>query len=202
MQGQSEYPLTDLGREQAAVLAGWLKKQGISWSHAYVSPQQRAAQTHDILQQALGSVAAEYDADLKELGAGQLEGKVREEIEVHHPSFFERDVTQLGDFSEYGGESYEQVQARVTCVWEKLLSRHREAGDTVLIVSHGGLMYQLMKAAICVPVPRVAILRFSNCGCSKLHFRDRRGAFMAEVSWHVPIDLMGGVATANVSRMF
>jgi hypothetical protein len=35
-----------------------------------------------------------------------------------------------------------------------------------------------------------------------MHFRDRRGAYMGEVQWHVPIELMGGVATANVSRFY
>jgi hypothetical protein len=59
-----------------------------------------------------------------------------------------------------------------------------------------------MKAAICIPVPRVAILRFGNCCTSKMHFRERRGAYMGEVQWHVPIELMGGVATANVSRFY
>lgn len=202
MQGQSEYALTDVGLGQAQALATWMRQQKISWSHAYVSPQSRAVQTYAALRTALAAVEPDLDADLKEIHAGALEGLAREQIERDHPGFFARDVTQLGDFSEFGGESYDVLQARVTRVWERLIARHGATGETVLVLSHGGLLYQLMKAAICVPVPRVAILRFSNCSCSKLHFRDRRGTFMAEVTWHVPIELMGGVATANVSRLF
>jgi hypothetical protein len=59
-------------------------------------------------------------------------------------------------------------------------------------VAHGGIHFQLAKAAVCVPVPRVCILHFGNCTASQLRFRDRRGTYMAEVGFHVPIELMGG----------
>lgn len=202
MQGQRDYPLTDAGLQQAHALAAWLGRQALSWQAAYVSPQVRAVQTYEVLQQQLGVVAPQLDPDLRELHAGALEGMVREDIERDHPGFFERDVTQVGSFAEYGGESYEDVQARVDRVWQRILAAHRDKSESIAILSHGGFLYQLLKAAICVPVPRVAILRFGNCCTSKLHFRDRRGAFMGEVTWHVPIELMGGVATANVSRFY
>ncbi|HEX2880053.1 MAG TPA: histidine phosphatase family protein [Polyangiaceae bacterium] len=202
MQGQLDYPLTEAGEQQGQALAAWLGRQAISWQAAYVSPQVRALRTYQILQEQLGAVAPQLDPDLRELHAGELEGKVREEIELSHPSFFERDVTQVGSFAEFGGESYEDVQARVARVWARIFAAHRSSEDCVAILSHGGFLYQLMKAAICVPVPRVAILRFGNCCTSKMHFRDRRGAYMGEVQWHVPIELMGGVATANVSRFY
>lgn len=202
MQGQRDYPLTDAGLQQAHALAAWLGRQALSWQAAYVSPQVRAVQTYEVLQQVLGAMPPQQDPDLRELHAGALEGMAREDVEREHPGFFERDVTQMGSFAEYGGESYEDVQARVDRVWQRLFAAHRGKQECIAILSHGGFLYQLLKAAICVPVPRVAILRFGNCCTSKLHFRDRRGAFMGEVTWHVPIELMGGVATANVSRFY
>src|SRR5262245_61439205 len=144
--GHSDYPLSELGIDQAKRAANWLSTSGLGWDAAYSSPLSRALSTAKIICEKTGRNAPELDADLREISAGQLEGLTREEVEERFPSFVSRTISDLGDFSEYGGESYDEVQARVQRVVERLLSRHRDPGHRVLLVGHGGLHFQLVKS--------------------------------------------------------
>jgi broad specificity phosphatase PhoE len=202
IQGHVDSPLTDVGRAQAARLGKWLRARGLRWSTAYASPLARARDTAAILAEQTGFPAALPDEDLREVGVGQLEGLTRDEIFKRHPRFVDRAITDLGDFEEFGGEGYDAVQARAGRVLQRLEQRHRAGADVVLLVAHGGINFQIVKAAVCVPVPRVCILHWGNCTAALLRFRERRGTYMAEVTWHVPIDLMGGEEGAGSTGVF
>jgi broad specificity phosphatase PhoE len=202
IQGNVDSPLTDLGRAQAARLGKWLRARGLRWSAAYASPLVRARDTAAIIAEQTGYPAAVTDEDLREVGVGRLEGLTRDEIFKQFPRFVDRGITELGDFEEFGGDSYDGVQARAGRVLERLERQHRPGADVVLVVAHGGINFQIAKAAVCVPVPRVCILHWGNCTATLLRFRERRGTYMAEVTWHVPIDLMGGEAGAGSTGAF
>lgn len=202
LQGHVDSPLTDLGRAQAARVGRWLKARGVRWTAAYASPLARARDTAAIIAEQSGYPAATLDDDLKEVGVGRLEGFTRDEIIRKHPQFIDRQITDLGDFSEFGGESYDEVQARVGRVLSRLEARHRAGSDVILVVAHGGINFQLVKAAVCVPVPRVCIIHWGNCTASLLRFRDRRATYMAEVAWHVPLELMGGEPAEHSTGVF
>lgn len=200
--GQMDYPLSELGMEQARRLGAWLSAHKLGWDHAYSSPLSRARSTAEIVCRATGRPAPEIDPDLAEISAGRLQGLTRAEVEQHFPSFIRRKVTDLGDFAEYGGEAYEQVQVRARRVLERLIARHREAADRVALFGHGGLHFQLVKLLVCEPVPRVCILKMGNCTATLVHLTDRRGTFMGEVRWHVPVELMGGAADDRMAALF
>jgi broad specificity phosphatase PhoE len=202
LQGSVDSPLTPLGRSQAARLGEWLRARGLRWNAAYASPLSRARETAAIIAEKSGFTEAVVDEDLREVDAGSLESLTRDEIFKKHPRFIERSITDLGDFEEFGGEGYDAVQARVERVLARVEARHRVAADLVLIVAHGGINFQIVKRAVCVPVPRVCILRYGNCSTTLLQFRDRRGTYMAEVNFHVPIELMGGESGAGSSGAF
>ncbi len=191
MQGHAEYPLTERGVSQARALGTWLRERQIGWEVAYTSPLGRARQTAEILTEVTGGTAAVVEADLAEVRAGRLEGLDRAEIAEAFPDFMQRDLTGLGDFSAYGGESYDELQVRVGRVVELLVARHRDAQARVLVVAHGGMNFQLLKTLICVPVPRVCLFRIGNCSATLVRLRERRGEYLGEVVWHVPVELMG-----------
>jgi broad specificity phosphatase PhoE len=193
MQGRRDFPLSALGREQAARAAAFLAQQG-PFSAVYTSPLKRAFETASIV--AAHGVRPEpvVDEDLPEIGAGALEGLNEAEIRAAHSGFMDRSLTETGDFSDYGGESYADVQARLRRVMTRIEARHRARADRVLLVGHGGFHYQLAKALLCEPVPRVCILKMGNCTASMLRLRERRGLYMAELVFHVPVELMGGAA--------
>jgi len=202
LQGHIDSPLSALGRAQAHRVGSWLKERKLRWSAAYASPLSRARETAAIIAERTGYPEPTLDEDLREIGAGALEGLTRGEMIKKYPSFIDRQVTDLGDFAEFGGEGYDAVQSRVGRILEKLQARHRKGADVVLVVAHGGINFQLVKAAVCVPVPRVCILHWGNCTAGLLRFRDRRGSYMAEVAWHVPVELMGGEAGADSTGAF
>jgi broad specificity phosphatase PhoE len=202
LQGHFDSPLTPLGRAQARRVGTWLKAQAPRWSAAYASPLARARETADIIAAQSGYPAPTHDDDLREVAAGSLEGLTREEIWKRHPRFVERTITDLGDFAEFGGEGYEDVQARVSRVLTRIQGRHRAGEDVVLVVAHGGIIFQLVKSVVCVPVPRVCILQWGNCTATLLRFRERRGTYMAEVTWHVPLELMGGGSGEESTGIF
>jgi broad specificity phosphatase PhoE len=202
MQGRRDYPLSDRGRTQARVAAAWLAAQKVGWDAAYCSPLSRAHETGRILQSEAGLAAPEIDSELAELGAGSIEGLTEAEIRAAHPTFLERKLTELGDFAPFGGESYDDVQARAVRVVERLTARHREAASRVLVVGHGGMNFQLIKRLVCSPVPRLCILRMGNCTVTLVHMRERRGTYMGELMWHVPLELMGGASGDGAFALF
>lgn len=202
LQGSIDSPLSERGKEQARRLARWLNTQRIGWDVAYSSPLSRALETARLLSELTHNPLPTIDPDLREIDAGSLEGLNRNDMEERYPDFLKRAITNLGDFGEYGGEGYDHVQKRVQRLLSRLLERHREPPTRVLLAGHGGVNFQLVKAVISVPVPRVCILHWGNCTACLLRFRDRRGLYMGEVAWHVPLELMGGDEGEGITNVF
>jgi uncharacterized phosphatase len=201
LQGQTDAPLSELGRRQAAQIAAWFRDRSITWDVMYTSPLVRAHDTGLIIARVLGREPPIDDPDLQEIHAGSMQGKTGGELRRDHPSFYTRAIDGLGDYSEFGGESYSVVQQRVQRFIKKLTERHREGDQRVLAVSHGGLLFHLAKALICQPVPRIMLLRFGNCSATRLHLRERRGAYIGEIEWHLPLDMMGGDPSGGAAAL-
>jgi broad specificity phosphatase PhoE len=202
MQGQRDYPLSELGERQAALLGRFLVSAGYSFDAAYTSPLSRACATAHALTSALGLPDAERTAELSELNAGSLQGLTRDEIVASFPGFFQRALTELGDFSEYGGESYADVQQRVQALVARWHERHRPAAHRVLVVAHGGTNFHLVKALVCDPVPRVMSLKFGNCTSTLVRVRERRGQYLGEIVFHLPAELLGATSGAGLVGVF
>lgn len=202
MQGQRDYPLSEAGERQAALLARFLKNAGFRFDAAYSSPLTRARATAQALTSSLGLPDAELAPELLELHAGNLQGLTRDEIVEQYPSFMQRGLTELGDFSEYGGESYADVQLRVRSLVARLQERHLTDRHRVLAVAHGGTNFHLVKALVCDPVPRVMSLKFGNCTATLVRMRERRGQYLGEVVFHLPVDLLGAASGEGLVGVF
>src|SRR5262245_39005838 len=103
LQGSNDSPLTEKGRSQAATLAGYLIEKDFRWTAAYASPLSRARETAEIIASRTGFSKPVIDPDLAEVSVGSLEAMTRDEIGARHPTFMTRAITDLGDFSEFGG---------------------------------------------------------------------------------------------------
>jgi len=202
LQGHLDSPLSERGREQAGILANWLRRRAIDWDVAYCSPLARAKETAEIVTATCQKPAPTLEPDLREVHAGALEGLNRDEMAERYPDWVKRSIMDLGDFSEFGGESYGEIQARVSSLIAKWTDRHQASAERVLVVGHGGVNFQLVKALVCRPVPKVCILRIANCAATWIHLRDRRGTFIGELVWHIPVELMGDVQTADTGAPF
>jgi len=202
MQGQHDYPLSTAGEEQARLLGGWLRRAGFQFDAVYSSPLTRALTTARSLAAELGLAEPELAPELSEIHAGRLQSLTRDEIAESHPGFMQRAVTELGDFSEYGGESYDDVQARVKSLLLRWQAKHREAAHRILAVAHGGTNFHLIKALVCEPVPRVMSLKFGNCTATLVRMRERRGHYLGEVVFHLPVDLLGAATGEGMVGVF
>ncbi|MEM1029231.1 MAG: histidine phosphatase family protein [Myxococcota bacterium] len=190
LQGSSDKPLTDKGRGQARQLGRWLRERGARVDAAYCSPLRRAAETAAIVADAADFPAPTPLASAVEIHAGSLEDLGREEIVARHPDFMGRRLSSLGDFSAYGGESHDDVMKRVQRTTAFLSEHHRDAAERVLLVAHGGFNFHFAKALLCEPVPRLNMLRWGNCTATLIRMRERRGQFIGELNWHIPVELM------------
>ena len=187
-QGSCDFPLTPRGREQAHALARWLAALPVSPRRIFTSPLKRAAQTAEILAAELSVDAPTGLPELKEYHAGAIEGLTISEIGERFPEYLTRGLDERGDFSAYGGESRAQMHARLRRFIARVLSDH--ADEDILVVSHGGSLYQLLQLWCAWPTPRHIFTRLSNCCCLKLGLREVAGQRVAELKWFVTLELI------------
>ena len=127
-----DLPLTELGYRQAQQVAqriAALYQPELVVTSAY----RRASETARIIAGALG-VPMEFEVGLREREIGTHRGR-------SYDSFFtspDYDPQRPWAWKPEGGESYEEVQARVAPILDRLAAAH--PSKDVVVVSHGGVM--------------------------------------------------------------
>jgi broad specificity phosphatase PhoE len=133
LQGQSDYPLTSSGVEQAHALACHWKSIGAMFDLIVTSPLLRACQTAEIISKHLNS-PIEFDPDWKERDFGRLQGSKLEEIDQLEPRVdFFHPYEPIGG----NGESQLDLYIRAGQALQKVL---RQPPGSYLVVSHGGIL--------------------------------------------------------------
>ncbi len=186
-QGQRDIELTAAGRAQASALGAWLGSRGLKFSRVFTSPLQRARLTAEAVCSGTGSPTPELEPDIMEYGAGALEGLKAGEIDERFPDYAARGLGQRGDFSAYGGESYDDMQARLSRFIRRMQDLPREADYAAVL--HGGCLYQLLKLWCGWPTPRHFFIRLTNCCTLKLELREVDHITTAELRWFIPLEL-------------
>ena len=161
-QGQSEYPLTDKGRAQAHALAEYWKAEDVKFDLAIASPLSRARETAEIIAAAL-NVPLEYDPIWMERDIGEMEGLTAEEVrQKPQPPY-------ITPYDSIGGDG-EGDWALFLRAGQALHDLLRRPAGSYLVVSHGGLLNQLMHAIVGVPPhadPSGVRFRFENTAFSR-----------------------------------
>ena len=152
IQGQSDVPLSPLGRRQADDVARWLtgraRERGTGagppghpgppgqideiWS----SPLARARETALVIATDLG-LPVQVEERLKELQAGIFQGHLWSDLETRFPGETARWRSGDPDYAIPGGESRAALAARGRAALEDLA---RRPAGTILVVAHGGLL--------------------------------------------------------------
>jgi broad specificity phosphatase PhoE len=130
-----DLPLTELGYAQALAAARRIAElfhPKIVVSSAYI----RASETARVIAGALG-VPLDVQLDLHEREVGVHRGRSYDSF-LDAPDY---DAARPWAWKPEGGESYEQVQARVGPILDRLAKVH--ADKDIVIVSHGGVMTTL-----------------------------------------------------------
>jgi broad specificity phosphatase PhoE len=131
-----ELPLTELGYRQAQE-AGAVIAQRFRVELVVASPYVRARETARTIAAALGDVPLEIEPDLYERDVGALRGKSYDSIRTT-PDY---DPHRPWSWKPEGGESFEDVEARVGPILDRLAQTHIRRD--VVVVSHGGVMKTL-----------------------------------------------------------
>lgn len=132
-QGNTDIPLSEVGRGQARILAQRLRARGII--QIFTSDLSRARETAEIAAEALGVTRLTVDPRLRERGFGCFEGLTREECEERHPEMWARYLADRRTIPT-GAEPQEQVVARVVAALTAVVASADPRGH-VLVVSHG-----------------------------------------------------------------
>jgi 2,3-bisphosphoglycerate-dependent phosphoglycerate mutase len=142
IQGQLDIALNDTGRWQASQAALALREQAVD---AVVSSDlSRAYETALAIAQPLG-LTVRIEQGLREREFGFFQGKTFAEIEAQHPQEALLWRKRVPDFAPAGGESLLQFRERVMHCLQSLATQY--AGQHLVVVSHGGVLDVLYRAA-------------------------------------------------------
>jgi broad specificity phosphatase PhoE len=164
-QGQSDYELTEKGRAQARLLAQRWKLEGMKFASIISSPLMRAKETAEIIASAL-DLSVEFNPILLERNVGEMEGLTAEEVrKVPQPPY-------ITPYDSIGGrgEGDWALFLRAGQALHDLL--HKPAG-CYLIVSHGGLLNQIMHAIVGIAPhvdPSGVRFRFENTAFARVAY--------------------------------
>ena len=159
-QGQSEYPLTEVGRLQTRALGERWLKSGMKLDLAITSPLMRAIETAKIIADLL-KIPVETDPIWMERNAGEIAGLTRQEALQRFPEPERR--TPYDAFGENGEGDWELFLRAGTAI-HRLLKR---PPGRYLIVTHGGLLNKVMYVVLGIPVQNNIngpSFRFANTG--------------------------------------
>jgi 2,3-bisphosphoglycerate-dependent phosphoglycerate mutase len=141
-QGQADFPLTDKGRRQAQALADKWLAEDRHFDCIFTSPLKRAKETADIIGEAL-NLPVETDPIWMERNIGEIAGMTGEEVNRRFPN--REFITPFAAIVGNEGEGDWELYLRAGQALHGLL--RREPGK-YLVVSHGGLLNQVIYAVV------------------------------------------------------
>lgn len=136
IQGQSDIPLNDNGRDQARALGERLRDELLKWDYVISSGLSRAEETASIIASILSIPLLEPDARLLERSFGQVEGLSAEERE--------KNWGKEWDLLDVGQEKTEAIQTRGLAFMEDVGIKYPD--KNILVVSHGAFLAVLYSA--------------------------------------------------------
>lgn len=137
--GQTDVPLTELGVQQAACVAEFLRT--IPLDAVYASDLSRAMDTVRPAAQQHG-LTVKPEPGLREVYAGEWEGHTFDELPVLYPEDFKLWRESIGAARCTGGESMAEAVERADAALRRIAAQHLD--DTVAVASHGGIIRGLI----------------------------------------------------------
>ena len=174
-------PLTTKGWQQAREVAAFLRE--VEFSAIYASPMIRAQQTASLC-----AVPRQMEVraveSLKECSVGRWQGLSWDEIRTRDPDEVQRFLANPARERHPGGESYEDVLARVAPALNDILAAH--SGQNVLVVAHNMVNRAYLANMLGIDLSHARRIRQTNCCVNVIH----RSAELTDVVtvnsiWHL-----------------
>jgi broad specificity phosphatase PhoE len=164
-QGQSDYPLTERGRAQVRALAARWKAEHVKFDLVISSTLGRARETAQIVASTL-DLKVEFDEIWLERAIGEMEGLTAEEVrQMPRPPY-------TTPYDSIGGDG-EGDWALFLRAGQALHGLLRRPAGSYLIVSHGGLLNQVMHAVTGLAPhvdPSGVRFRFENTAFARVYY--------------------------------
>jgi probable phosphoglycerate mutase len=178
LQGHSDFPLSDVGHEQARALAARWKAEGMKFDFTIASPLSRALETAQIISEELGIPNFETDPLWVERDMGLRAGMTIAEIRAQfpEPGF----VNPYESWSEQGESDWE-LYLRGGQALHKLLQR---PPARYLVVSHGAILNKVFYSILGItpqPNRQGAQFRLGNTSFSTFVYNPQSHHWRVEV---------------------
>ena len=164
-QGKRNVSLNQTGREQTKRLANRLSAEKMDSLHS--SDLTRCVQTAESIA-GIHSLKIHEDACWRELSFGEWEGMSYAEIEAAWPELLQKWQTDPAHVSPPKGESFVQLAARVSSALDEMRSHHAE--QTVLLVTHGGVIRALLCLALGIDLNRHWQFEVASASVSEISY--------------------------------
>jgi len=154
--GSLDVGLSETGRRQMVGVAEYLAAESLvkenpakqPLSAIYASPLSRTRESAGILAAALQS-PLEISAGLREINFGDFEGLTYDEIAARHPDLYRLWMERPTQIRFPNGESFSEMRVRVLETFDEIRQNH--AGQTIAMVSHGGVNRIVLAWALQMP---------------------------------------------------
>lgn len=163
VQGHTNSPLTDLGREQAYRVAWVLKDRGLE--ALYTSDLARARQTAEIIGDVVGLEPMVLEG-FREIALGRWEGKPIEEIRREDGKNLELWYSRPMEARIPGAEPLGAFEERVLATFQGVLERH--SGGRIALVSHGGVLSVIVSHVLGLDLNNLWHFRLNNASLSRV----------------------------------
>jgi probable phosphoglycerate mutase len=170
LQGQLDIPLNTHGLEQAHKLSQALASAGQQFDALYVSDLMRTRQTAEYIARQSGlNHCTVHTSALRERHFGCFQGLTYPEAQVRMPEAYQQFKSRNPAYQPSEGESLATFSQRVEGFLQHTAKQH--AGQTLLLVSHGGVLdiaYRLANQLPLTrerdfPIPNAALNWISHC---------------------------------------
>ncbi|HYG35572.1 MAG TPA: histidine phosphatase family protein, partial [Clostridia bacterium] len=143
MSGWTDLPLSPAGQRQGELLHRRFAFEPMA-DALYSSPLQRAQDTAAKLLHASRSPMCLLE-NLREIHCGEVDGLPISTVQKRYECFWKENLRQDNEHFRWpGGESYRELRERSVTAMEKIAALH--AGQRVLVVTHAGVISQLVGA--------------------------------------------------------
>jgi probable phosphoglycerate mutase len=169
VQGQTDSPLSMLGRAQADATARVLCGEGVDALVA--SDLGRTRDTAEAIARVTG-LSMHLDARLRERSYGDLEGHTWVEVEQRFPEAWQRMTARDPTFAPPGGESANAFRDRVIAALTDLADAHQ--GRRVVVVTHGGVVGVMYRHVMHIPLDARREYALLNASINRFRYVEAR----------------------------
>jgi 2,3-bisphosphoglycerate-dependent phosphoglycerate mutase len=183
IQGQIDIGLNAVGRDQAQRLGRALADA--RFDAVYASDLRRAADTARAVAERAG-LPLRTEVSLRERAFGDFEGLTWAEVEQRHPEASRRWRERDASFGPPGGETLALFYERAVGALAAIAARHR--GQHIAIVTHGGVLDALYRAATRIALDAPRTWQLGNASINRV-LHGNEGFTM--VGWNDHLHLIG-----------